>query len=216
MRYIAFLLALALSFSACKNKEQGSEEARDTGETTEQSSCIWAYDDAASAEVHWTVYKTTARVPVNGQFKEVKIVTGPPKKSLVEYLKSVKFDIPVAGTITGDAARDAKIIKFFFEAMSETDRIIGSAQKIEGDDNSGKITFTVTMNGLTKEVSMPYNFDNGKLMMKGSLNLDDWSTQAAMKTLNEACKEKHTGEDGKTYVAPDVDLQIMATLTCKR
>ncbi len=213
MRYITFLLALTLFLGACKGKQGEGEESQN--QQTEQKACSWVYDDASSAEVHWTVYKTTARVPVNGQFKEVSIVTGPPKASFAEYLKSVKFDIPVAGTITGDAARDAKIIEFFFGKMSETDRIIGSAQNVAGDDHSGSATFTVTMNGVTKEVPMSYTFDNGKLMMKGKLNLDDWNSQEAMKSLNEACKEKHTGEDGKTYVANDVDLQIMASLTCK-
>ena len=213
MRYITFLLALTFFFAACKGKEEGQQTE---GQQTEEKVCSWVYDTASTAEVHWTVYKTTARVPVNGQFKDVGIVTGPPKASFAEFLKSVKFDIPVAGTITGDAARDAKIIQFFFGSLSETDRIIGSAQTIQGDDRSGTATFTVTMNGETKEVPLSYTFDNGKLMMKGKLNLDDWNSRSAMAALNNACKEKHTGEDGKTYVANDIDLQILATLSCKQ
>ncbi len=214
MRYITLLLALTLTLQACGDKEESKEEQSGQTQETEKQ-CTWVYDDAATAEVHWTVYKTTARVPVNGQFKEVKLVTGPPKASFAEYLQSVKFEIPVAGTITGDAARDAKIIKFFFESMAETQSVIGSAQKVVGDDRSGTVNFTVSMNGLTKEVPLSYTFDNGQLLMKGQINLDDWNSQAAMKTLNEACKEKHTGKDGKTYVASEVDLQIMAQLRCE-
>ncbi len=216
MRSITFLLALTFFLAACGGKEESKQQDENSKNQQVEQKCTWRYDDASTVEVHWTVYKTTARVPVNGQFREVKLVTGPPKESFAEYLKSVKFEIPVAGTITGDAARDAKIIKFFFGSMAETESIIGSAQTVSGDDRSGTANFTVSMNGVTKEVPLSYTFNNGQLLMKGKLNVDDWNGQTAMKTLNEACKEKHTGKDGKTYVAPEIDLQISANLSCQK
>ena len=65
---------------------------------------------ADSTKINWTAYKTTAKVPVNGQFKEITIENAKKDTTALGALNGLKFKIPVSSLITNDTIRDKKLI----------------------------------------------------------------------------------------------------------
>lgn len=211
----ALFFAIAMVMVACSNDKPAEEPTTAPTEKKEEV-CTWAYNPEGKTSVKWKAFKTTKKVGVGGEFSEPKVMGGEASASVADMLSSVSFELPTASTLTGDPGRDKKIIEFFFGEMANTALITGKATSAEGDATSGKCTFAVTMNDITKDIALEYTVDGEFVTLKGTMNIEDFSPEA-LASLNKACEALHTGADGVSKTWPDVELLIVASMTkdCK-
>ena len=168
--------------------------------------------DLKNSIVHWTAYKTTAKVPVKGVFQELKIRNPKTSSSLVGLLDGLEFEIPVSSIYSKDTIRDPKLIKFFFGTMENTTHLRGKF-KIQENGNGN---ISLTMNGLTKDLPISYIVENEHIKVNATMDLNTWQAKAAISALNIACNELHKGPDGisKTWNEVTVSADIK-TVTIK-
>jgi hypothetical protein len=150
--------------------------------------------------VNWKAYKTPLKISVGGTFDE--ITYNPVKKAgknFNEILVGTTVTINEASVNSKNKGRDAKLIKFFFEMMSEKEikaKVVSiKAQPRErGKPKRGTLVAEITMNNVTKSIPMHYSFDQGTLTAEGTIDIFDFQATTALQALNKACFEKHQGK----------------------
>ncbi|MFB0925097.1 MAG: YceI family protein [Vicingaceae bacterium] len=200
----------AFTIASCGSSET-SEKKSDTTENKEEI-CFYSYDETAGAQVRWTAFKTSDKVPVGAQFDQVNVTTKERSTKITDILKSIKFNIPTSSTNTANKDRDQKIIKSFFGTMNNTDLILGQAKSAEGDNKSGTITFYLTLNNVEKETVLNYTVEDATVKLTGEIDVIDFDAENALNALNEVCKVLHTGADGVSKTWSTVELAIETTL----
>ena len=163
---------------------------------------------ADSTIISWTAYKTTAKVPVKGQFSALIVENVKKDSTVLGALNGLKFQIPVRSLITNDTIRDGKLKKFFFGAMKNTSVIKGTIHM----NNENTSTVELTMNGITRELPIAYMITDNRVTIVGNMDLDNWQGKAALEALNVVCKDLHTGDDGITKTWSDVKIEVIAVL----
>ena len=161
---------------------------------------------ADSTIINWTAYKTTAKVPVKGQFSALTIENVKKDSTVLGALNGLKFKIPVSSLFTNDTIRDGKLKKFFFGAMENTSVIKGTVLL----NNENTSTVELTMNGITRELPIAYIITDNRVTIVGNMDLDNWQAKAALEALNMVCKDLHTGDDGITKTWSDVKIEVIA------
>ena len=163
---------------------------------------------ADSTIIGWTAYKTTAKVPVKGQFSELTIENVKKDSTMLGALNGLKFKIPVKSLFTNDTIRDGKLKKFFFGAMENTTSIKGLLHL----NNENTSMVELTMNGITRELPIAYIMTDNKVTIVGNMELDNWQAKAALEALNVVCKDLHTGDDGISKTWSDVKIEVIVVL----
>ncbi|WP_210409911.1 YceI family protein [Leptospira wolffii] len=179
-----------------------------------EPSCKYSLD-AEKTSLEWKAFKFTEKTGVGGKFTKVTIHGTKPGDSLESALKGLKFSLEPIDLDSGNAERDPKIKGAFFGALKGNGKISGSLSKLslDADKKSGKGEVKLILNGVTKSVPLSFTVENGNVLLaKGSLNLNDWKAQAALKALNEVCSDLHKGKDGKSLLWPDVEISIKSEL----
>ncbi|MDV7138482.1 YceI family protein [Maribacter sp. TH_r10] len=200
-------LLLILGFSCKQAKKENTEQQKETKEIVGDSYSIIS----DSTKVSFTAYKTTAKVPVGGQFKNIDISNAKEGSTPLEALNGIEFSIPVSSLFTNDATgtRDPKILEFFFGAMNNTELISGTF-KTSADN---KCSIDVTLNGETANIPLEYTMDSeNSITFKGEMELENWNALDAVASINKACKELHTGTDGVSKTWSDVAVQAKVLL----
>ena len=207
--FLPIAVITALAISSCGG-DQTTETTEPAGSV--EQTCFYSYDATAGAQVHWTAFKTSDKVPVGGQFDQVNVTAGDKSTKITDVLETIKFNIPVSGTNTTNPDRDAKIVNSFFGTMEATDIILGQVKSAEGDNTKGTCTFYLTLNNIEKEVVLNYTVEDATVKMTGEINLTDFNADNAVAALNEVCGALHTGADGVSKTWPNVELAIETTL----
>lgn len=189
-----------LAFNSCKEINNKDEEQK-----IDQKSYSINLDKTS---IHWTAYKTTDKVPVKGQFNKFNIENLKKGASVKGVLNGLKFSIPVSSIFSKDSIRDGKLNTFFFDIMKNTKLISGTLNI--GSENSG--TVDLTMNGIDKKMPVTYSLENDIMTINAIMNLDNWQAQAALRSLNEACKALHAGADGIAKTWNEVDIVVIIPL----
>lgn len=196
---IGMLLVVAPYFTACKSDKKKKEEPKKKAVTEAAYSL-----KKAKNKVDWVAYKTSEKVPVKGTFKTLDIVAGGEGNSIKEAINNAEFSVPVSSIFTSDISRDAKIIQFFFNAMKNTSILKGKIM-IENDTLGHA---HLTMNGITKKLPFSYKISDKEFSMNATMNLKEWGAEDAVKSLNKACKDLHTGTDGVSKTWDDVAINV--------
>jgi polyisoprenoid-binding protein YceI len=163
---------------------------------------------ADSTTINWTAYKTTAKVPVKGQFSKVTIENAKKDTTVLGALNGLKFQIPISSLITKDTIRDAKLKKYFFGSMKNPSTITGTIH-INKENGS---TVDISLNGITKELPIAYIVTDNKVTIVGNMELDNWQAKAALEALNVVCKDLHSGADGISKTWSDVKIEVITLL----
>ncbi|MBL4745217.1 MAG: YceI family protein [Flavobacteriaceae bacterium] len=192
---LSISLVLLLSVSSCKNTKKSEKQGKET--------TMYVVNNKTTS-VKWTAYKTSAKLPVKGEFRVVEFTKATPGASLKEALNNLEFSIPISSLFSNNEERDAKLKTSFFGAMLETVTIKGKL--IMETETSGKVE--LTLNGITQELPITYFLDGQMATMEATMDLDNWQAQTALSTLNAVCKELHTGPDGITKTWSDVKINI--------
>ncbi len=197
MKHLTTLLMVAVlstQFISCK------KEAEQSKEVEKPTAQFVVKKDGSS--VQWTAYKTSDRVAVKGTFKEVRIADKVQGTDARGALDGLGFEIPVSSIMTNDTIRDGKLQKFFFAVMENSLTLKGKF-KVESE---GSGSLDLSMNGMSRELPFTYQMDQDTIKLEASMDLNNWGAQTALESLNEACKELHTGPDGVSKTWNDVSL----------
>jgi len=216
MKKLTYTIALVIlgTFVSCKNDKKSSDTEK-TDVTTEKSSITLDVSDrninndrtyiisSDSTNVSWTAYKTSSKIAVGGQFTSIDFETSK-GATIAEAFNNLEFTIPVSGLFTDNEDRDKKLIASFFDVMLDTKDITGKLSFDKDDSCSA----TITMNGKSVKVPLAYFAAENEIIFTAELNLEDWDTTGALKTLNIACGELHKGEDGISKTWTEVAIKI--------
>lgn len=203
MKKVLLTLVVAnFIFLSCKKVEK-----KETATETTQKAAIYSIDVNAT-KINWIAYKTTEKLPVNGQFDSIKIENIKSTSTINEALNGLEFSIPITSIYTKDTTRDGKLRKFFFGTMKNTNFITGTVS-IE-NDSIGSIN--LTMNEISHALPFKYSITNNVANIKAILDLNNWQAQAALKALNIACKQLHSGKDGIPKTWNEVAINVVTAI----
>lgn len=156
--------------------------------------------------VNWTAFKTPKKVGVKGQLTDFNIKTAQKNATVEQLLSSATFTVNSKSVSTGDKARDAKIMQFFFQKA----KIEGKVLKAEAN----KVEMELSLNGVKKNVVLDSKFDdkNSTLTLNGVINVLDFAMKDHLASLTKACGVLH---EGVTW--PDVNIELVAAIakSCK-
>lgn len=207
MRKIAFaiLSTVFIAFTSCKESKKNTEN-QDSENTSLSNEKFTLIQD--STKVSFTAYKTTEKVPVGGQFKEIKLSNVMGGDTPLQALDGIQFKIPVSSLFTNDptGTRDPKILEFFFGVMKNTELISGVVKVVNGTSS-----MDVTLNGETQNIPLEHEiFGDDKILFNGVMNLENWNAMDAVSSINKACEILHTGNDGisKTWSEVAVKAEV--------
>lgn len=201
---ITLLLAIVLStslFVECKQKEAKKETKKE--QVTETNYSI----EKAKKKITFIAYKTTEKIDVNGAFKKIKITKSKEAKTISEAINEAEFEIPVNSIETGDKVRDAIIENTFFKVMTNSQVLKGTFYIT--DDKTGYIN--LVMNGVTEKLPFEYTIKDKEFAINAKMDINKWSANEALTSLNKACLDLHKGEDGVSKTWEEVAVKA----TCK-
>ncbi|MCK0132051.1 YceI family protein [Flavobacteriaceae bacterium F08102] len=156
--------------------------------------------------VNWTGYKTTDKVAVKGEFKEITVSNMKSDTTAYGALNGAKFDIPVSSLFSNDEIRDGKLKELFFGVMNATNSLTGTLDI--NADGTGDID--LLMNGVQRKVPITYVTNDQLVEIEGILHLEDFEAQNALESLAKACFDLHKGADGvsKTWSEVKVEAKV--------
>lgn len=191
------LLTLVYVTSCKKNEKKEVSPAKKTYSVLVDSTII-----------NWTAYKTTAKVPVKGQFRKLALENVKKDTTILGALDGLKFKIWVSSLYTNDTIRDGKLKKHFFGSLKNTNLITGTLHM--NNENSSKVE--LTLNGITRELPIAYIITDNKVTIVANMELDNWQAKAALEALNVVCKDLHTGDDGISKTWSDIKIEVETKL----
>ena len=197
--FYALILTFSISIVACKKDVKKVE-------TTQFSV------EPKTVTVKWTGYKTTSKIAVNGEFKELQVSNIKEAPTAVEAMNGTVFSIPVSSIFSGDEERDGKLKELFFGVMDATVSISGTLNL--NDDGTGNVN--LSMNGVTKEIPITYIVSGQLVELEGTLDvLNDFNAGSALESISKACFELHKGPDGVSKTYSEVAISAAAYLKKK-
>lgn len=208
-RTTLFTLGLSILFlTACGsgNDENTTAEGTDAEAGTTEASCMYRYNEGTS-KLTWTGYKTSAKKGVPGSFNEIT-VSSEQNEDPQKVIESINFSIKTSSVETNDESRNQKISTLFFDVMN-TPFIEGKIKELKDD---GKAVFEIMMNDITIDVEGDYKLDGAMFKWSTDIDVSAWNGLMAVESLNEACKDLHTGEDGVSKTWSEVNLSLEVEL----
>jgi polyisoprenoid-binding protein YceI len=157
-------------------------------------------------EVKWEAFKTPMKVGVEGSFGTIKL-SAKPDKSVDGLLEGAKAVIETSSVDSKNAARDAKLVKFFFKTQG-VDTITAEIKKVDKDIAEVE----VTMNGVTRIVPMKLEREDDKVEAEGVIDLADFDMLPSLESINKACYDLHKG---KTWQDVELEFELQIVEKCK-
>ena len=197
--------------SSDKNQEPHQEEVSIEKETlfvTEPNNVV----------INWTSFKLSEKVSVGGTFDSISVdnlieSNGTLEGStILEVVKGASLHIYTSSVNSKNPERDTKISDSFFGTMVNSQVIDGAIIALE-DDGTGILE--ITMNEMAKQVDVLWEVEDLRFKMTSSINIQNWSAQSSLDSLNNVCSELHRGSDGESVLWPDVDIEVFVDFNKK-
>ncbi len=207
-----FIIGIALStlMLSCTTETETNEVEEQVDEI---QICNFTYQPETTV-INWTAFKTTAKKGVSGKFDEFEVlVPNDGNEFMIQSLNSATITIPVSSVNSDNPERDKKIDSLFFGAMNQTEIISVLVKSITEES----AIVEITMNGKSVDYEGEIIVENETVKFNATINLDDFEAQPAVESLNTACKDLHTGDDGVSKLWSEVDIAVETTLkqNCK-
>lgn len=169
--------------------------------------------------VTWKAYKTLEKEEVKGIFTSVNYVpTAKEGKNFRELLVGSRIQIDTTKIDTDDLQIDDTIVKTCLKKLKATSvkaEIISmkADKRIKGQPYQGELDMNITINEKTLVIPMQYVYEKEIFVVKGSIDLFDFSGKEALASMDKECYDIHKG---KTWhdVSIEFTTHIKATL-CK-
>ncbi len=213
MKNIVLLIltfTLLLSCQSDKKPHKNNQEKPETlQEATPVSQDLWHLNEDKSS-IHWTGYKTTDKVAVNGVFQNFTLKGIQPASDLKTAIKNAQVSINIYSIFSKEESRDEKLIQYLFETMTGTKTIDARIEKINPDGKSALVN--IYMNNHEKLVPMQLQIDpkTGQIILTGKIDLiKDFAAGTSLEKLHKACYDLHTGKDGVSKTWPEVGVKAV-------
>jgi hypothetical protein len=201
------IIALAFTGLIAGLTSCGGNEEQKTEQVEKEKACFYSYNKEMTV-LEWTAFKFTEKKGVTGTFNEINISgierSDDPKK----LIESLSFTIPTTTVETQNEERNGKIAKLFFGTIG-TQEIKG---KVKSLSDNGKATIQIEMNSMKQDVVGDYTLEDGKFSFSATIDVMKWNGGAGITALNTACKDLHTGADGKSKLWSEVELSFTTEL----
>jgi polyisoprenoid-binding protein YceI len=210
-RKLFFGIALSAIMFSCTTTD--TETNQNEEKVDEIQICTYSYQPETTV-INWTAFKTTAKKGVSGKFDKFDVlVPNDNNEFMIQSLNAATVSIPVNSVNSDNPERDKKIDSLFFGAMNQTE-IISVLVKSITEENA---VVEITMNGQSVDYDCQITVENETVKLNATINLDDFEAQPAVESLNTACKELHTGDDGVSKLWSEVEINVETTLkqNCK-
>lgn len=152
-------------------------------------------------KISWRAFKTARKAPVKGFFPSFSLQLPSKSSSIERMLADSSVSIDALKLSTKNVARDKKIALHFFGNMLNKEKIFVRVKNV----SNSWIDLAVTMNKVTKEVSLSYEVKNNLLKAVGHLDVLDFSMLKSLKGINKACSARHKGQ---TWSVVELNLSI--------
>ena len=173
--------------------------------------CIYSADPN-SLVVEWAAFKTTQKATVPGKFTSAKNLKKLEKSytSLPALLKAMAVEVDMTSVDTKDPRRDATLKEMFFKVLKGKGVASASLTQIkEKPEGSGTASMVLKFNDQTKRIPVTFNMDSeGNVMLKGQMDILNFTAHEALESLNKACHELHKGPDGVSKTWSEVNFTI--------
>lgn len=203
-------IALSTIMLSCTDETKTNEVEE---KVEEIEICNFTYQPETTV-INWTAFKTTAKKGVSGKFDVFEVlVPNDGNEFMMQSLNSATITIPVNSVNSDNPERDKKIDSLFFGAMEQTDIISVLVKSITEES----AIVEISMNGQSVDYDGQITVENETVKFHTTINLDDFEAQPAVESLNTACKDLHTGDDGVSKLWSEVDIDVETTLkqNCK-
>lgn len=184
--------------------------------TTQQSTpatpkvCKKGYDADATI-IYFGGFKTTEKKEVLGYFTQFQVDSTKIADTPEEIFQNATINIPIIGLDTKDVGRNGRIRKHYFGNMENTKSIKGKI--VEFNTDSNKVNLELTMNAISKVVTLDYKVSGDSLSFSGEINALDFDASESIKALNKACEALHKGADGVSKTWAEVNLYLTTVVT---
>ena len=116
------------------------------------------------------------KIPETGNFatfNSVEFTFANTSGSIAEVLTNAtaKVDLNSVDTVK-NAVRDTNLKTKFFANLS-TQEANAKITSVDGDDSAGKLTLSVDLNGVSKDVELKYEVKDGKISANGEIDLNE-------------------------------------------
>ncbi|MDO5046258.1 hypothetical protein [Campylobacter sp.] len=161
----------------------------------------FAFSAKGEPELGFTGYKTAAKTAVGGVFKKFEFKSMKNEK-FADFAKSIEINIDSNGIETKPKTplRDNRIIAIF-----KKEPIMAKVVDVQGDENKGMFKLEITTNGISKTYDAPYEFKDGMLTAKATIDVLDFNLNETFAKFAEECKALHAG---KTWSETEVSLKL--------
>jgi hypothetical protein len=162
--------------------------------------------DKKTFKVEWTAFKTTAKTPVSGTFKNVQLLGQTSATSLVGLVKKLTVKIDAQSVDTGNPARDQTLTDFFFKRLKST--AIEARIKSLNETNQ-TLLLELSLNNQTKLVTGKYaKADGGLFKASSEIDIFIFGAKDAFSSLHNKCLDLHKGADGQSKTWNEVGLKF--------
>jgi polyisoprenoid-binding protein YceI len=199
--YGLFILT-AVVLTACSGETKTEEP------TEAKPACFYSYNSGTTV-LEWTAFKFTEKAPVKGTFNNITITGMDSSDDAKKLIESLTFSIETSSVETQNPERNGKIAELFFGSIS-TPQLTG---KVKSLSDNGKATIEIKMNNVKQDVVGEYTLEDGKFSFTSSIDVMKWNAGKGIDMLNTACKDLHTGADGKSKLWSEVDLSFSTELS---
>jgi len=166
------------------------------------SECTYSVNNL---DVEFKAYKTPLKIGVGGTFDTIKL-HAQPQATQKELLQHASLQIDTSSVNSKNSARDAKLVKFFFEKQNVQTI---DAKVIDVEDKI--ITVAITMNDITKKIPMRVEFDDDEIEAEGVIDLADFKMLPSLQSINKACYKLHKG---KTWQDVRLEFEMKTSRHC--
>ena len=168
-----------------------------------------------SAKLTWTGYKFTEKFGVSGTFEGVGFSQNKAAKSPDELFKSIQFTVETASMDSGMPIRDKKLVLFLFGGLVDSGKISGKVVSFDAGKKTAVAEIQMNGKSLKKEFQVSVSGDSYSFVSE--IDLSDFGMNGSVQKLASACKDLHTGGDGKSKTWSLVGLKVEATAvkSCK-
>lgn len=213
MRSIMFCWSMMFLLVSCNSSQKDKVDTIvKTSDAAKTKGTDCSYRIAKkSVQVNWTAFKTTKKVAVNGTFNEVTIDATSNVSAAELLIPKTTFIIHTSTVNSNKPERDLRLVELFFAKFSETD-ISGVFKTSSGDNGNGGGIVEISMNGFSKDTPYTYRILGNNIEIVTSINIDSWNGQAAIVSLNKACRKLHAGEDGISKTWKDIEVKVIVPM----
>lgn len=159
----------------------------------------------------FTAFKTSKKLGVKGSFDSIAVdaTKADASTDMIAATKGIMGIVDITSLNTQNSDRDAKIKKAFFGTYNLKDIKVTIAQI---DAAKGSAILEIGLNNISKMVDFKVTKANSQVTFKTTINVADFKMQEGLGALNKVCEDLHRGDDGKSILWPDVELELVLNM----